>query len=89
MSRVKYTPDYRGLAELGRTAAVQAVAVEGARRVAAGARAVNPNGEYSVRNAGVTSGWKNELRSGAVVTDEKNSGRRLRSLQKGIEAARE
>lgn len=64
-----YTSDARGLAELGRSPAVSAVAVAGANRIAAAARAANPEGEYVVTPATVTAGWANESRAGASVTE--------------------
>ncbi len=64
-----YTSDARGLAELGRSAAVSAVAVAGARRIAETARAANPEGEYAVTPTTVTAGWANEARAGASVTE--------------------
>ena len=91
MADVKYTPTPAGLRVLGMSSAVQDLALQGARRVANAASQIHPSGRYQVNPAIVTAGWNNESRKGAVVSDQspKRGGYRLRSLQRGIEKARE
>lgn len=91
MTKVKYTPTPAGLRVLGMSGAIQDVALQGARRVANAASQIHPSGTYRVNPAIVTAGWNNETRKGAVVSDQSDDrgGWRRRSLQRGIEKARE
>ena len=92
MSDVTYKPEPGGLRKLGMSNFVRDVAVEGARKVAHGASEVHPAGTYQVNPAVVTAGWDNERRMGAAVTDVSENprgGSRRRSLQRGIEKAKE
>ena len=89
---VKYTPTPQGLRVLGMSDFVRDAAVRGATNVANAASDIHPEGTYQVNPAVVTAGWDNEKRMGAVVSDRSVSARggaRRRSLQRGIEKARE
>ena len=89
MSRVKYTPDPRGMREFGRESFIGQAAVEGGRTIAAWARGNDPKGDYGVQEVGVTAGRSNEMRAGAVVTETvQGEGRWKRTLARAAQEAR-
>lgn len=62
-----YVPDVKGLAEIGRSPALQAAVLAAAARGAQAAATANPRGSYSVRPQPVRAGYREEPRVGAVV----------------------
>lgn len=87
----KYRMDPRGIAQLARTAAIQNVAVEAARRIANTATRVDRSSRasYPVRPAVVPAGRRNEMRGGAVVTDANGTGGPDRALLTAIDVETE
>lgn len=88
MDSVRYVPDAAGMRELGVSAGAQDVTLRAGGRIASAARQIYPSTTYTVRPGRVAAGWDNELRAGAIVTDETGEGGRKRSLRRGIEAAK-
>lgn len=84
MAKVKYTPDYSGLRDIGKSKRVQAAAIDGARVIATRANQLDKNGRYSVRATGVPAGRYNEIRAGAAAIDETGSGGAVRSFQTAL-----
>ena len=86
----KYRMDPRGIAALSRSAAIQDVALEAARRIADTATRVDRSSRasYPVRPAVVPAGRRNELRGGAIVTDAEGTGGPDRSLITAIDVER-
>ena len=88
-SRVKYRPDRGGFRQMSRESWVEDAAMEGARAVAAWARANDPDGEYQAQAAGVAAGRSNEIRAGAVVTETvRGRGHFKRTLARAAQEAR-
>lgn len=89
MGNVRYTPDKRGLRELGQSPGVRDAALEAAARVANWARQDDPRGAYEVTPANVTAGWDNEIRAGASVMEmQRGAGGRKRTLARAAREAR-
>lgn len=85
MANVRYTPDRRGMQELATSQVVQDAAVAAGARIAAAASGFDPDGQYSVHGTGVHAGRGDELRAGAVVTDElATGGGKIESLKNAI-----
>jgi len=81
--KVRYEPDRNGLREVAREPWIQAVALEGAAKIAAWARQDDPRGGYDTGSATVTAGWDNERRAGAQVAETKRGdGANLRTLMR-------
>ena len=85
MSTLRYTPDRKGMRDLALSAEVQSAAVDAGMLVASAAAGFDPNGQYSVRGTGVHAGRSDELRAGAVVTDElATGGGKIESLKNAL-----
>lgn len=78
----KYKSVAVGLKAIGKSSALQAVAVSAAQDLAAEANRRDPSGRYESGPKTVIAGWSNEHRAGAVVREGTPSwkGRRDRTL---------
>lgn len=84
-----YLADDAGLRELGTSAAVGAVTLAAAQRIAGNAEAVG-RGTYEAAPATVLAGWNNERRAGAVAREKSPDYRDSRDaiLRRVVEAMR-
>lgn len=84
---VKYYPQNEGVRKLGLSAGVQDATLRAARKIANDARSIAPKPDYTVNPARVVSGWHNELRAGAIVSDPMESleGARKQSLKRAVQ----
>lgn len=85
--RFKYTPDNKGLREIGRSAQVQQECLEAGRKIADRANELDPNGDYQANPATVQAGWENEDRAGAVVEQTQPSRLQNRALLTALEGS--
>lgn len=86
MPDFSYTPDEKGLRAIAQDATVQAQCLGVASRIASTANALDPDGLYVAEPAEVPSGWQDEQRAGATVTqtgDSPEAGM-MRVLQRAL-----
>jgi hypothetical protein len=66
---VKYRPNPPGVRYFGEQDPIGKACADKAEQIAEWARADDPDGRYEVDQLSVPSGWRQENRSGAIVTE--------------------